>query len=66
MGSAVFLGSAQDDKQAEFHLEKYRFIFLAPEKLQQASIQRELKRISRLRYSVASYLLHRRHNSVQQ
>jgi superfamily II DNA helicase RecQ len=45
-GSAIFLGSAQDDKQAEFHLETYRFIFLAPEKLQQASIQRELQRIS--------------------
>jgi ATP-dependent DNA helicase RecQ len=47
-GSAVFLGSAQEDRQAECHLESYRFIFMAPEKLQQASIQRELQRISKM------------------
>ena len=47
-GKSIFLGSAQNDKQAEFHLESYRFIFLSPEKLQQASIQRELKRIREL------------------
>jgi len=44
-GKSIFLGSAQNDKQAEFHLESYRFIFLSPEKLQQASTQRELIRI---------------------
>ena len=42
-GSAVFLGSAQEDKQAECHLESYKFIFMAPEKLQQSNIQKELK-----------------------
>jgi ATP-dependent DNA helicase RecQ len=47
-GSAVFLGSSQPDKQAECHLESYRFIFMAPEKFQQASIQRELQRISKM------------------
>ena len=45
-GTAVFLGSAQEDKQAECHLQSYNFIFMAPEKLQQANIQRELKRIA--------------------
>jgi RecQ family ATP-dependent DNA helicase len=47
-GSAVFLGSAQEDKQAECHLESYKFIFMAPEKLQQSNIQKELKRLAPL------------------
>jgi RecQ family ATP-dependent DNA helicase len=45
-GSSVFVGSAQEDKQVECHLETFRFVFLSPEKFQQNSIQRELKRMA--------------------
>ena len=47
-GTSVFVGSAQENKQVECHLEHYRFVFLSPEKLQQTGIQRELQRIAGL------------------